>query len=130
MNLLPNIIHQDDLNWQSRDVYQETPLGRVRWKTLLSADQTSSSEITMGMAEIPPGERLSMHSHPQAETYYIVEGTGFVVLDGVEHEVKAGSVVFISGDVVHTIGATGDQLLKMVYSFPVDSFEQVQYQYR
>lgn len=124
------IIHQDDISWASRDVYQETPLGKVRWKTLLSSDQTPTAKITMGMAEIPPGEQLSLHSHSQAETYYILEGRGFVLLDGVEHEVKAGSVVFIPGDVVHTIGATGSELLRLVYSFPVDSFQQVQYHYR
>ena len=129
MNPQSTIIHQDDLPWQSRDVYQETPFGKVRWKTLLSSDSTASSEITMGIAEIPPGEQLSLHSHAQAETYYILAGDGFVLLDGAEYAVTAGSVVFIPGDVVHTIGARGYQVLKMVYSFPVDSFKQVHYRY-
>ena len=130
MKIKKVIIHEDDLEWISRDVYRETPLGKVRWKTLLSADQTPTAEITMGVAEIPPGEQLSLHSHPQAETYYILDGNGFVLLDGERQLVKAGTVVFIPGDVVHTIGATGEKLLRMVYSFPVDSFQQVQYQYR
>lgn len=130
MEIKSTVLHQDDLSWQSRDVYQETQLGKVRWKTLLSGDQTATAEITMGLAELPPGEQLSLHSHPQAETYYILEGEGFVMLDGARHELTAGSVVFIPGDVVHTLGATGDRLLKMVYSFPVDSFKQVEYQYR
>ena len=128
MNTHPTVHHQNDVAWESRDEYKETPLGRVRWKTLLSADKTPSNKITMGMAELPPGEQLRIHSHPQAETYYILEGEGFVLLDGVRHSVSAGSVVFIPGDVVHTIGATGQHLLKMVYSFPVDSFSEVTYE--
>ena len=128
MSIESTVIHQDDVAWESLDQYRETPLGRVRWRTLLSADRTPTAEITMGMAEIPPGERLRLHSHPQAETYYIIEGEGFVLLDGLRQRVSVGSVVFIPGNVIHTIGATGDRLLKMVYSFPVDAFGEVDYQ--
>ena len=120
MNTKSTVIHQDDCEWVSRENYKETTHGRVRWKTLLSADQTATAEITMGLAELPPGEQLQLHSHAQAETYYILSGEGFVLLNGERQAVQAGSVVFIPGDVVHTIGAVGDQPLQMVYTFPVD----------
>lgn len=121
------VLHQDDVTWESFDNYKDTPLGRVRWKTLLSSDRTASTEITMGMVEIPPGEQLRVHYHPQAETYYIFEGEGFTLIDGEKHEVRAGSVVFIPGNDIHTIAATGKQHLKLVYSFPVDAFSEVTY---
>ena len=126
----PVIVQQQDLAWESRDVYKETPLGRVRWKTLLSGDCTPTAGLTHGIVEIPPGERLSIHKHTAAESYYVISGEGFVLLNGERQKVSAGSAVFIPSEVVHTIGATGEQLLVVFYSFPVDSFNQVDYQYQ
>ena len=46
------------------------------------------------------------HYHKVAtELYYVLEGSGHVRLDGVEHEVRKGSVVHIPPGVVH--GAVG-----------------------
>ncbi len=46
------------------------------------------------------------HYHKVAtELYYVLEGEGLVVLDGVEHPVKPGSIVHIPPGVVH--GARG-----------------------
>ena len=42
------------------------------------------------------------HYHKQAtEVYYVLEGEGAVVLDGVRHEVRKGSIVQIPPGVVH-----------------------------
>jgi uncharacterized cupin superfamily protein len=46
------------------------------------------------------------HFHKRAtELYYVLEGEGSVVLDGVEHRVRKGSLVHIPPGVVH--GARG-----------------------
>lgn len=130
MEIKPTIINPNQLEWETRDVYEDTPHGRVRWKTLLSGDRTPTAEITAGIVEIPPGEQLSLHQHAEAETYFIVSGQGFVLLDGERHRVQAGATVFIPGGIDHTIGGTGDELLVVYYSFPVDSFDQVKYEYK
>ena len=42
------------------------------------------------------------HFHKRStELYYVLGGEGSVILDGVEHEVKAGSMVHIPPGVVH-----------------------------
>jgi mannose-6-phosphate isomerase-like protein (cupin superfamily) len=42
------------------------------------------------------------HYHKRStELYYVLSGEGVVVLDGVEHEVRAGSMVHIPPGVVH-----------------------------
>jgi mannose-6-phosphate isomerase-like protein (cupin superfamily) len=47
-----------------------------------------------------------MHYHKRStELYYVLEGSGTVILDGVEHSVTKGSLVPIPPGVVH--GATG-----------------------
>jgi mannose-6-phosphate isomerase-like protein (cupin superfamily) len=47
-----------------------------------------------------------LHYHKRAtELYYVVEGSGIVILDGVEHPVAKGSLIHIPPGVVH--GARG-----------------------
>jgi quercetin dioxygenase-like cupin family protein len=43
------------------------------------------------------------HFHKVAtELYYVLEGNGAVLLDGIEHEVRKGSLVHIPPGVVHS----------------------------
>ena len=47
-----------------------------------------------------------LHYHKRStELYYVLEGSGVVLLDGVAHEVKKGSIAHIPPGVVH--GARG-----------------------
>jgi quercetin dioxygenase-like cupin family protein len=51
-------------------------------------------------------EGAQLHFHKRAtELYYVLEGAGMVLLDGVEQEVRKGSLVQIPPGVVH--GARG-----------------------
>ena len=50
------------------------------------------------------GARLHYHKR-STELYYVLHGEGVVLLDGVEHPVKPGSIVHIPPGVVH--GAKG-----------------------
>lgn len=53
------------------------------------------------------------HFHGRAvELYYVLEGSGTVVLDGVEHPVRQGSLVHIPPGVVH--GARGRMRILVV----------------
>ena len=51
-------------------------------------------------------ENAKLHYHKRStELYYVLDGSGVVLLDGVEHEVKKGSLAHIPPRVVH--GARG-----------------------
>jgi mannose-6-phosphate isomerase-like protein (cupin superfamily) len=51
-------------------------------------------------------EDAKLHYHKRStELYYVLEGSGTVLLDGVAHEVKKGSIAHIPPGVVH--GARG-----------------------
>jgi mannose-6-phosphate isomerase-like protein (cupin superfamily) len=50
------------------------------------------------------GAKLHYHKR-STELYYVLEGSGTVSLDGIEHEVSKGSIVHIPPEVVH--GARG-----------------------
>jgi mannose-6-phosphate isomerase-like protein (cupin superfamily) len=112
--------------------WDDVSRGTVRWRTLFSGDRTPTRALTCGIAELPPpraGEPSGLHSHEPAELYYILEGAGVLTIDGVDHPVSAGSAAFIPGNAVHGLRNTGTTPLRLLYTFAVDSFDQVEYRF-
>jgi len=109
----------------------EGPFGSPRWRTLVSGDRTPSDSLTVGVAELEPGESnaLTLHSHAQAEVYYILSGVGTVTISGTEHSVQPGSTVFIPGGAEHGARNTGGELLRFLYVFPSNAFSEIKYEY-
>jgi mannose-6-phosphate isomerase-like protein (cupin superfamily) len=83
----------------------------------------------MGIAEIAPGsaDEFHLHHHEPAEAYYILSGTGAMSIDGEVQNVRAGSAIFVPSDSVHAIANTGGDVLRLLYVFGVDSFDDVTY---
>ncbi len=73
------------------------------WRHLLISRQDTNVAAWAHSVEIDGAKE---HYHKLAtELYYVLEGEGTVLLDGVEHEVHTGSIVHIPPGVVH--GAKG-----------------------
>jgi mannose-6-phosphate isomerase-like protein (cupin superfamily) len=122
----PFIVHEDQCELETWD---DPARGKVQWRTLLSADRTPTTSMTVGVAEIEPGrpESFHPHRHAQPEVYYILSGEGIAMIDGQEHPVRPGTALFIPGDAEHGVRNTGPEPLRLLYAFPVDSFDQVEY---
>jgi mannose-6-phosphate isomerase-like protein (cupin superfamily) len=122
------VVHEDDC---PADHWDDPVRGQVSFRTLLSADLTPSDKITLGVAELAPGEArsLSLHRHAPPEAYYILSGTGVVEIEGQTHPVRAGSTVFIPSNARHGAANTGDETLKLLYVFAVDSFSEIEYHF-
>jgi quercetin dioxygenase-like cupin family protein len=73
------------------------------WRHLLISRQDRNVAAWAHAVDID-GAKLHYHRRG-TELYYVLEGSGTVVLDGVEHEVTQGSIVHIPPGVVH--GAKG-----------------------
>jgi len=111
------------------EVWDDPVRGDVSFQVLFSADRTPTSSLYTGLTELAPGGWLGLHGHTQAEVHHLVEGSGVVVLDGVEHPVVAGSAVFIPGDAEHGIRNTGEGTLRFVYAFATDAIDDVVYRF-
>jgi quercetin dioxygenase-like cupin family protein len=122
----PVVVRESEIG---RDGWDDPVKGRVGWRTLLSGDTNPTEALTVGVAEIEPGGWLGLHRHAPAEIYYVLQGSGVVSLDGAEHEVSAGTVVFIPGDAEHGIRNPGETPLKFLYAFAADSFAEVEYRF-
>jgi mannose-6-phosphate isomerase-like protein (cupin superfamily) len=71
---------------------------------LISREDTHLTPAAWAHAVDIDGAKLHYHKR-STELYYVLDGQGSVLLDGVAHEVKKGSLVHIPPGVVH--GARG-----------------------
>lgn len=102
--------------------------GDLGFRTLVGRDSTTDS-LTAGVSEVPPGGWLGLHRHAPAEVYHVLGGHGTVTLDGDEHAVGPGSVVFIPGGLEHGIRNTRQEELRFFYAFAVGSMAEVEYHF-
>jgi mannose-6-phosphate isomerase len=64
---------------------------------------------------VRPGRRLSYQRHERrSEHWFVVSGTGLVVLDGVEHAVTSGGAIDVPCGTAHRIQNTGEEELVFV----------------
>jgi quercetin dioxygenase-like cupin family protein len=103
--------------------------GRLGFLTLFSGDSTGTRELTTGLAVVPPGGWLGLHRHSASETYFVVDGSGLVLLEGAEHPVRPGSTVFIPGNAVHGCRNTGASELRVFYAFAAHAMSDIHYEF-
>src|SRR3954454_10306736 len=127
MDSEPVVVHQEAREWEGWPAEQVAERGDAEWKTLISGGLTRSAGLTVGVARVPPGGSLRMHRHEQAGAYLVLEGTGVVTIGGTERPLREGIAVFIPGNALHGIRATGKSDLRFAYVFAADSFDDVEY---
>ena len=124
MIFVKNLESVSDQKWSTTEKYPG-----VRWKFLIDADFTKSSDLSLGFAEIAPGGDLILHYHSPAEIYIITEGKGMLNKSGELEEIKKGDVVFIGKNEKHALKNNGKETLKFYWIFPTDRFSEVDYLY-
>jgi quercetin dioxygenase-like cupin family protein len=70
--------------------------------------------LIMGIVEVQPGCRAPAHRHNCEEVYYVLDGRGEVVSDGVPHAFEAGDAVYNAPNSVHTVRNTGGETLRLL----------------
>ena len=105
--------------------------GAVSWQTVLGGADTPGRSLTAGVAEVEPGapDRTFVHRHDPDELYFVLAGSGAVLVGDEELPVATGSTVFVPGGVWHSARNTGDEVLRLLYVFAADSFDDVVYEY-
>jgi quercetin dioxygenase-like cupin family protein len=109
------------------DPWDEKRASRIRVKTFLSAGRTPSSGVSMGVFELPPGALLDPHHHQPPEVYYVVDGEAEVYADGAWRPLRRGDVVYFAADAVHGARNHGPTTCTIVWVFPVDRYEEIEY---
>jgi quercetin dioxygenase-like cupin family protein len=65
--------------------------------------------IQVGLMRMPRGTGGRLHSHPNEQWIYVLQGTLESEVDGVKARVSAGSLVYIPANTVHSALATPDE---------------------
>lgn len=110
------------------ECWDDPTRGSIRFRTLFSAPKTDSDEITCGVAMMEAGDTFPLHSHPQAEVYFGLEGEGMVMIGGTEHRLAPGIALYIPGGAVHGV-PVAQSPLRWFYTFAADSFADIKYSF-
>jgi quercetin dioxygenase-like cupin family protein len=105
----------------------EDRAARIRVRTFISSDRTPTSGVSMGVFEMPPGALLAPHHHHPQEVYYVTGGEAEVYLDGSWQPLRCGDVVYFPGDAVHGARNRGPVSCTIVWVFPTDTYEEIEY---
>jgi quercetin dioxygenase-like cupin family protein len=84
----------------------------LRWFRLLTAEETDHQYAAFYVS-FTNGSDFPNHYHKESQaTIMIVEGSGYVILDGERHDISAGDMVHIPPGVTHEffVGVEGERL--------------------
>jgi quercetin dioxygenase-like cupin family protein len=127
MSAEPVVVHEDEREWEGWPEEEVAERGDTRWKTLISAGLTPTSALTLGVARLPSGGELPAHRHAPPEVYFVLDGAGIVTIDGSSSALSPGVSVFIPGEAIHSVRATGATDLRIAYVLAADGFDDVTY---
>jgi mannose-6-phosphate isomerase-like protein (cupin superfamily) len=106
--------------WITRKDFVKEPFvdskGEIVYE-LIGSSKKSAGAVKHSLAYdvIPPGCSSKLHYHPQdEETYYILKGSGNIVINKKEHQIKLGDAIFIQPTESHQIFTTGNTDLEFI----------------
>ena len=89
--------------------------GHAVARRLFTKEDFSSSLFFFNESSLQPGASYGEHGHEgDEEVYYIVEGTGLMMVDGEERPVGPGDAVLTKSGSRHSLRNTGDTPLKVL----------------
>lgn len=98
---------------------QDVPANRRRGgdvRTVLAPSTVGATSGFMGTVTLLPGDVVTEHYHPYSEEFlFLVSGQITVRLDGVEHQLAAGTGVFIPIGIRHRLRNSGAEVASGVF---------------
>ena len=80
----------------------------------LDVMHTSSFEV--GILRLNPGQKDTQGQHSSDELYFVIEGEGFISIQGKDRNIKKGSCIFIPSNMNHHFHGNKDRLI-VLYVF-------------
>jgi mannose-6-phosphate isomerase-like protein (cupin superfamily) len=84
-------------------------------RELLAHRNSCIQKQSLAEARVPPGMSTAPHYHPRTEEiYYILEGTGVMIVDGDARNVVPGDAIAIPPGAIHRITTTSAAPLRFL----------------
>ncbi len=85
---------------------------------LVEPDRTGTNAVAMGIEDFDVGGSTPDHAHAHSdEIFFVISGTGRVVMDGAATEVGPGDAIWIPRSVRHQLLNTGTTVLRTTWTF-------------
>lgn len=98
--------------------WAQTPPPGINRQVLQKAElatRSGAQEAVVARVEVAPGAQAGRHTHPGEEISYVLEGEGWLLIDGQEPKrVKAGESFIVPAGVVHDAKNDGPQVMKVL----------------
>jgi len=108
----PTILKADDVAWSAPPGHRLSALSRL----LIRPETSDTKSLDFRISSYAPGGYSEPHVHERSENlFFFLEGRGTMELDGEQHAVEQGMVVFVPPGVHHGVRNTGDRPLKFVF---------------
>lgn len=78
---------------------------------LIGEMNSGSKEISIQITDVEPNGMQFLHSHSQEQCYYIISGSGLIIIDDLSKEVREGDAIFIPSNSTHGIKNIGKNKL-------------------
>ena len=112
----------------SNQAWQENKnQGKFRWKYMTDSTIIQSHGLSCGVLVLPPGEELPLHHHSPQEVYIIRQGEGLLLSSSNSKNVYKDSFVYIPKNFYHGLRNTGKDDLELLWIFPTDCWQEVEY---
>lgn len=97
--------------------FQPYPRGSAAIKRIVEQKAVGSQRLAgLGFLELPPGGIFPEHTHPEREeVYYVLSGSGKILVEGQEVEAQEGITLYVSGETPHGLRNVADKPLRVVY---------------
>ena len=94
----------------------EKILFRIGLMTFKVASAQTADQFMVCETELPPGAHVEPHAHPEAETFYILEGEFSFTVEGMvgSRTCKKGAFVSVPPQVTHSFRNSGDKKGKIL----------------
>jgi mannose-6-phosphate isomerase-like protein (cupin superfamily) len=87
-------------------------LGILTSHMLISPQNSSTRNLSIQISMIPKGSQQPVHAHDPEQCYYIINGTGLMIIEDETREVTSGDAIYIPANKKHGMKNIGDMVLE------------------
>ena len=103
---------------ESKGVQLGAPGGPRTMYLLVEPKNTGTNSVAMGIEDFAVGGSTPDHAHPHSdEIFFVISGTGRIVIDGTSREVGPGDAIWIPRGIRHQLLNTGNAVLRTTWTF-------------
>ena len=75
----------------------------IRGRAGVAMPTLEGIEVGADLIEMQPGSAFPLHTHPGEHILYVIQGKGYVHVDGIDHSIKEGDTIYVPAEYAHGV---------------------------